>query len=243
MSPTPRDAVPNMPALLPTMQPGPLTRLAAGTLVIAQVAFVPFALWHGSLETTDGATTLAVVQNAREGWYWLHYGTLACLFMTALSLIGLASWAAGSRRSWAMAAALLLPVGVLNLAMAFGTEAVGFYYLTEPGLVDPETATGYLQKLADGGHYGILIGTGLLAYTLGEVAVVRVLAACHELPVLLRRILPVAVVLDFVKVIPPLPVGGVLVVTAAAIWASSGVILLRRLSRPHQLSAVGSAAP
>ncbi len=230
----PRTA-PHLPDTTQDGAGGPLTRLAAGALVVAQVGFLPFAFWHGSLETTNGATTLSVVNSAREGWYWLHYGTLACLFATALSLISLASWAAGQRRVWVKAAALLLPVSVLNLAIAFGTEAVGFYYLTEPGLVDPGTATSYLQKLSDGGHYGILIGTGLLAYTLGEAAVVRVLAARRELPVVLRRLLPVAVVLDFVKIGVPLPVGGALAFIAAAIWAGLGITLLRALPSPHDV--------
>lgn len=218
------------PAAVDQAPRSPLARLAAAALIGGQVAFIPFALWHGSLETTDGATTLATVQDAREGWYWLHYGTLACLFTIALSLISLASWAAGPRRRWAIATALLFPISLLHLAMAFGTEAVGFYYLTRPGLIASEQATVYLQEMIDGGHYGVLIGTGLLAYTLGQVAAVRVLAVRRELPQLLRRLLPVAVMLDFAKVAVASPVvAGALAVAAAAIWVWLGVSLLRIL--------------
>ena len=216
-------------------------RIAPLALIGFYLAFQPFAIWHGLLDTSDAAATYSTASGQRAGWYFLHYGTSVCLLGIATSMLGVLAWfTLRESPKWTVAAIALLVAGAANMTLGFGAEAVGFYYATDVALVEPAVATEYIQAWLDGGYYVLPVVLGLLAFTIGQAAAVRALYRVEILPLGLRRLLIAAVVLDVLKFFLP-PLAAIpFEIAAAAIWVAFGFIALRSISSPD--AKVGTAA-
>lgn len=213
-------------------------RLAAVALIGFYVALQPFAIWHGALDTSDAASTYSTVAGGREGWYFVHYGTVVCLVGIAVSLVGLLAWFTAPRSpAWSIGGAVLLLIGAVNMTFGFGAEAIGYYYATDTSLVEKGVASGYMQAWINGGHYALPVVTGLLAFYLGQAAAVRAFYRLGDFPLALRRLLILAVIFDFAKFFAPYLISIPLEVAAAGIWLTFGTAALQRLDRakaaPH----------
>ncbi len=215
----------------------PFAKLAAVALIVFHVALQPFAAWHGALDTDSAASTYAVSAAGREGWYFLHYGTVLCLSGIAISLVGVLAWfSAHKARNWSIAATILVLLSAVHMAIGFGAEAIGYYFATDPSVMTQGVATGYIQAWMDGGHYVLPVVTGMFAYYLGSAAAVRAFYRLQEFPLWLRRLLILAVVIDFAKLSVPYLVGILFSFAAAAVWVAFGIAALQRLSRPTPAS-------
>ena len=165
------------------------TKLAAVALIVFQVALLPFAFWHGSLDTVDGAASYTVVSENRSGWYVLHYATVICIAGINVSLVGLLAWfSIRPTRTWGLIATILLLISSIHLAMAFGAEAIAYYYAADTSLIEQDSATTYIQAWIDGDHYGLLVVSGLFATWIGEAIAVSVFYRATILPLNLRRL-------------------------------------------------------
>ncbi len=219
-------------------------KLAAIALILFEVGLQPFAIWHGALETSDAVSNYATVAAGREGWYVLHYGTAVCLSGIAISLVGLLAWFTASRaRASSIVATLLILIGAVNMSIGFGAEAIGFYYATDTSLLAKGVASNYMHAWSDDGHYVLPVGIGVLAFYLGQAAAVGAFYRLGEFPLVLRRLLILAVVCEFVKFFVPYVPSILLEVAAASIWVALGIVAFQRLGRPRAVSHAEALLP
>lgn len=221
------------------VDPSWVGKIAPVALVAFYIALEPLAIWHGLLDTSDASTTYSTVADQRAGWYFLHYGISVCLLGISVSLIAmLARFTLPRSPSWTLSAMVLMMVGAASMTIGFGAEAIGFYYATDVSLIEQPLAIDYVQAWLDGGYYLVPVAVGLAAFTLGQAAAVRSLYHVSVFPVLLRRLLIVAIVLDIGKFVAPIAVAIPLGIAATAIWIALGLVAFRMNSAPAVQSGI-----
>jgi hypothetical protein len=204
---------------------------------VFQVGLQPFAIWHGALDTDSATSAYRTIAAGREGWFFLHYGTVVCLCGIAISLVGLLAWfTARTARNWSIAATILMLLGAVQMAMGFGAEAIGYYYATDASVLDQRAGISYFQAWMDGSYYVLPVVTGLLMWYLGQAAAIRAFYRLHEFPLILRRLIILALILDFIKLSVPYLVSILFSLTAAGIWVAFGIAALHRLGRARAAS-------